>query len=393
MAIIGAPNAGKSTLLNRLIGSDVSSASRRAHTTRRNILGVYTSPDKCTQLEFYDSPGLIDKQHMHRHHLESTLYYDPKLACEKCQLIALVVDASDPRETRRLNKGSLQLLRKFSDAEKILVLNKTDRVKEKRLLLDISTRLTQGCLDGRLVLDERNLRRMAHKELRQLNLTGHKEARYSAELDDSLIQRDLAVAKSGGSKFVIDLDKRESDKQTDESQQALDCTTTMLTEAEVKYQSDLEYALNPDRRGYASFSQVFSISALTNDSVDKLRQYLLSTARQVDELPHKSDYLTGENMKDIVTGIIKAKVLDLVDGHAPFVVGYSYESTKWDQYSSLHINMRIHCPTRYLIKMVLGKSGVTISKIVEQSRELISKTFACEVNLSIAVEGPDKKEV
>lgn len=56
VAIIGRPNVGKSTLLNRLIGQKVSITSRKAQTTRHRILGVLTRPD--AQLLFTDSPGL-----------------------------------------------------------------------------------------------------------------------------------------------------------------------------------------------------------------------------------------------------------------------------------------------------------------------------------------------
>jgi len=55
VAIVGRPNVGKSTLLNRLIGQKLSITSKKAQTTRHRILGVLSRPD--AQLLFIDSPG------------------------------------------------------------------------------------------------------------------------------------------------------------------------------------------------------------------------------------------------------------------------------------------------------------------------------------------------
>ena len=57
IALVGAPNAGKSQLLNSLIGSKVAAVSRKRHTTRTGILGARTFDD--TQLVFIDTPGFL----------------------------------------------------------------------------------------------------------------------------------------------------------------------------------------------------------------------------------------------------------------------------------------------------------------------------------------------
>lgn len=59
VGIVGAPNVGKSTLLNALLGTDLCVATRRPQTTRHAILGLLTDPDRAVQLCFLDSPGVI----------------------------------------------------------------------------------------------------------------------------------------------------------------------------------------------------------------------------------------------------------------------------------------------------------------------------------------------
>ena len=58
VAIIGRPNAGKSTLINALIGEKVSSVSHRPQTTQRSIPGIFTDEEKCIQIIFVDTPGI-----------------------------------------------------------------------------------------------------------------------------------------------------------------------------------------------------------------------------------------------------------------------------------------------------------------------------------------------
>uniref|UniRef100_A0A6G1SGJ2 GTPase Era, mitochondrial n=1 Tax=Aceria tosichella TaxID=561515 RepID=A0A6G1SGJ2_9ACAR len=341
IALIGAPNAGKSTLLNRLIFSDISCVSNKVHTTRKNMLGVYT--EGMTQLEFFDSPGVVTKKHLLRHHLEDSLLRDPEEASKKCDLIAVVVDASNLRDSKRLNRTVLAMLKEHPDKTSYLILNKTDLVKSKRLLLDIGSRLTEGHLEGKRVLDQEHIRKML--------------------LNSKFSPQNIKAT----SRHVIELDKN---KAEDEQPTCLDDSENIV--------------------GYRNFSQVFSISALQDDGVDQLRERLLGLAKPTEYWAHGPDYLTNESSRDIVHAIIRGKVMDSVDNQIPYVIKYKYLQVKHDALGSLHIDLELVVPKKYMIGKLLGQHGVVIFGIINESRERISQVLACDVKLNITVKSKER---
>lgn len=357
VALIGAPNAGKSTLLNKLIQADISCVSNKVHTTRQNILGVYTEND--TQLEFYDSPGVVAKKHLLKHSLENSLYTEPKEAVSKCDLITVVIDGSNIREQKRLNKGVLQILADHRDKESILVMNKVDLIKDKRRLFDIGTRLTQGCLNGKLTFDCEDINRMEERELRQLNLMAHQSF---FTLDKYKSKEEIRKHK-----YVIELDPPQGKKPN--------TNPPLINRTPIEIE-------DPDSISYKEFSNIFSISALTEDGVDELREYMLNIAKPVDKFPHSPDYLTNQRGEHIVMSIIRGKFMDHLPGSLPYQLKFSFNQFEWDEMGSLLVNMDIICPHSHAIGQVIGEKGCIITKVISESRDSISKTLGCDVKLT-----------
>jgi len=360
ISIIGAPNAGKSTLLNQLVRSEISSVSKKVHTTKRNMLGVYTKDE--VQLEFYDSPGLVTSQHLSKHRLDSRMLTDPKDAVFRCDLVAVVVDASNIREQKRLNKGVLKLLHEHQDKRSILVMNKVDQVKEKRLLLDIGTRLTQGCIEGRLTFKMRDLERYSHEDIVRLNLTGH--------LGLDKIRKEPRAKHP----HVIDLNQLYGPKEVSSEQR------------ERLYE-------DPDSIGYKNFSHVFSISALKDDCVDEIRDYFISLAIPVGFWPHAPDFLTKLRTRDLVHEIVRGRVLEYVEKAVPYLVKYKFLECSYDDVGSLHVQIVVLCPDRYMRGLVVGDNGEIVARITTESRERISRVLGCDVKLHISVEVVKKSEL
>ena len=121
VAIVGRPNVGKSTLVNRVVGAHVAITSRKAQTTRHRILGIHT--DKRSQMIFLDTPGY---QTQHQNALNREMNRTVGRAANDVDVIVMMIDAAgwDERDTPLLG-----LLPK--EVPVILALNKVDRVKDK----------------------------------------------------------------------------------------------------------------------------------------------------------------------------------------------------------------------------------------------------------------------
>ena len=118
--IFGAPNAGKSTLLNLLLGERLVIISPKVQTTRHRILGILSDPDY--QIVFSDTPGIIEPKYK----LHQKMMQQVKSALEDADVAILMHDITQPIEEFQKIGNSLKL-----KVPVILLLNKTDMVKDK----------------------------------------------------------------------------------------------------------------------------------------------------------------------------------------------------------------------------------------------------------------------
>ena len=125
VALAGRPNAGKSTLINSLIGEKVAIVSSKPQTTRSEIRGIYT--DENCQIIFTDTPGI----HKPKFRLESRMNKEAVDVIQGVDLIYLVVDASVPYA-----KGDEFVLNmvKNTGLPVFLVLNKMDKMKPEKIV-------------------------------------------------------------------------------------------------------------------------------------------------------------------------------------------------------------------------------------------------------------------
>ncbi|MBI3636732.1 MAG: GTPase Era [Candidatus Rokubacteria bacterium] len=127
VSLIGRPNAGKSTLLNRLVGEKLAIVSPRPQTTRNRITGIKNLPD--AQIIFVDTPGL----HPAEGKLGEFMMKTVERSLEDVDLACVVVDATDRRGPDDLVHSLLGGCR----GAVFCVLNKADRVKPKDRMLPV----------------------------------------------------------------------------------------------------------------------------------------------------------------------------------------------------------------------------------------------------------------
>ena len=130
IALVGRPNAGKSTLLNRLLGQKVSIVSAKPQTTRNRIVGILN--DERGQIALLDTPGI----HKPLHRLNVRMMDHVRSSLSEADVIALIVDATE--QFGRGDQFVIDLLRQEKEhnpeAKRVALLNKIDLLKKHKLL-------------------------------------------------------------------------------------------------------------------------------------------------------------------------------------------------------------------------------------------------------------------
>jgi GTP-binding protein Era len=125
IALIGAPNVGKSTLVNALVGTKVAIVSHKVQTTRTLLRGIATEGD--SQLIFIDTPGVFDP----KRRLDRAMVSKAWSGAQDADFVCALIDAK-----RGLDEETMALIGRLSDVHqpKLLVINKVDLVQKPELL-------------------------------------------------------------------------------------------------------------------------------------------------------------------------------------------------------------------------------------------------------------------
>jgi GTP-binding protein Era len=134
IAVIGAPNAGKSTLVNALVGAKVSIVSHKVQTTRVPVRGIANEGD--SQLVFIDTPGVFAP----KKRLETAMVEAAWGGARDADIVVLVVDAA-----RGLDEEVAGIVTKLEGVKlpRLLALNKIDRLQSREKLLELAADLNQ----------------------------------------------------------------------------------------------------------------------------------------------------------------------------------------------------------------------------------------------------------
>jgi GTP-binding protein Era len=186
IAVMGKPNVGKSTLLNRILQQTIAAVSPKPQTTRLQQLGIWTIPG--AQLIFIDTPGLHNPQHK----WGEMMNQDALLALEDAEIVLLVLDGSEPpgEEDRIFGEAFAGLKTK---PPVVLALNKVDKISPE----DLENRAAQYqelMPEASLVeISAINGQNLDHLEAKLIELLPHGPLLYPEDQVTDLYERDIAA--------------------------------------------------------------------------------------------------------------------------------------------------------------------------------------------------------
>lgn len=131
VALVGKPNAGKSTLMNTIMGTKISIVTPKPQTTRKRVIGIHSTDD--TQIVFLDNPGFISP----RYEMQRTMMSYVEESLKEADVITYIFDVD-----KFLHKDTIienVFLKNLKEINKpsILLINKTDLVDNKKLILPV----------------------------------------------------------------------------------------------------------------------------------------------------------------------------------------------------------------------------------------------------------------
>jgi GTP-binding protein Era len=143
VALVGRPNAGKSTLLNRILGQKVSIVSAKPQTTRNRIVGILNDPRG--QIAFLDTPGI----HRPLHKMNVRMMEHVRASVAEADVVAVMIDASQP--FGHGDEFVLEMMRQQKagggEGKRFAILNKIDLLKKNKLLPLIQQYSETGLFD------------------------------------------------------------------------------------------------------------------------------------------------------------------------------------------------------------------------------------------------------
>ncbi|XP_063002603.1 GTPase Era, mitochondrial [Elgaria multicarinata webbii] len=344
IAIIGAPNAGKSTLSNQILGRKVLPVSKKVHTTRCNAQGVVTKED--TQLIILDTPGLTSSVKAKRHNLEGSMLHDPFKSLKKADLALVLVDVSDRYTRNSLHPQVLKCLASFPQVPSILVLNKVDLLKKKSLLLELVTQLTEGVVDGK-----------------RLNVRSRfNPVSTAANAGDPQVPPGLQAGSDRDLETGVGIKEAGSDP------------------AEESAKGQRKGA----KKGWPHFGEIFMLAAVNGEEVDILKRYLLKRAKPGPWEFH-SEVLTSQSPQEVCDNIIREKLLEYLPEEVPYAVGQRTEIWEEGPSGELVILQNLVVQKDTHVKMLIGHRGQLISKIAYEAGRDLMDAFLCDVKLRLCV--------
>ncbi|MGK3733377.1 MAG: GTP-binding protein Era [Bacillariaceae sp.] len=340
VAIVGAPNAGKSQLVNILTQSPVAAVSRKRHTTRSDILGARTIGN--TQIVFKDTPGFMRIENAKEERLDRDLIATAASEMQDVDFTLLVIDSARAL-SENYRHAFVQLM--------IGAINSKGRIEE-----------SFGGDDE--IGDDKSF------------INNHRNSDDDADANSN--------SNDGKGKFAIvlnkvDLVKPKStliDLAMDIGAIADTCLEDQFTKhgKKLDFEAMLEYA-----------PIVFYVSALKEDGTDDILDHLVNLATPCKEWAVQSGQSTNMTELEQIQEIIREKIYRTCHREVPHSVQQINRMFRKIPKKGVVIHQDLVVFTKSHQKLVLGAGGRTLERIRESAQTDLQKMFKCDVSLHLHV--------
>jgi len=332
VGVIGMPNVGKSTLVNKLTGVNVLPVSKKADTTQRNTLAVLSEGN--VQIEFEDSPGIQDMFKSKKVRGEFRSASLPQDCFSSADLCLVVADLS----SRRVSSGFLQpeiLLHLLNnkDTPAVLVLNKLDQITRPEQIFQIINNVTAGCVAGKSGIQTFN-----NALLEPISLPPVKEDVIEAE---------------GAMKPYEELN----------------------IEAAFKERRSIKELRNV--RGWPNFQEVFVVSAKRRENVSLLKNYILGKARP-GAWKHGEEVITDCDSDDVLCDTMRAVLLNNLKNEVPYVTTVGLSDVR-ETDDEIMVVYTLTCKRPRHVAMVTREREVLCFGAKRRLEHIFSKHVAVEI--------------
>lgn len=414
IALLGLPNAGKSTLINALLEDRVCSVSNKPNSTRCLARAIYTTDD--TQLVFLDTPGIVTPEQTIKHRLFGSVVQDAERSLAQADLLLLLHDCSSPFNRLGIHPRLLRVLALYPHIPAMLVMNKVDLVKPKQHLLKVTRRLTEGVVGGRpshhdtipsgprdpfkdvtrdpdmLVksfLD--TLERKNNKVPEEEEEEEHRSAEDELDEPDALIPATQSTQQVTFDQLIngvnavvlpnLDIASKFHVKTSVSDEDVLS--------GRVKLSEQQLAAFIEGRKGWPYFERVLLTSALKSDGVMALRQVLEDSAVPAP-WQYPASMITDQDPYQMATLTVREKFMDKFKYQLPYNLRFEVDNWKIGDADSLIVRIRVICQEEGLIKLLVGASGCHVKTICQQAEQKLGQIFKADVRLQLIVSAEGK---
>ncbi len=346
IAIIGAPNAGKSTLVNMLVGTKIAIVSRKVQTTRTTLRGI--AIEGASQLVFIDTPGIFaPKRRLDRAMVEAAWG-----GAGDADLVLLVVDAA---------KGLDE------DVERIL---------DKLASVVLDDDMQPGPKASSTSKVERRERHSVPSPL-----VGEGQGGGESKTSDVVVPPTPNPSPQGGGESRRGCGEAGGQRHGIASEPQRRLLLALNKVDRVRKERLLELAAELNAR--VPFAETFMISALDGDGVADLKSHL---AHSVPPGPwhYPPEEVTDAPMRVLAAEITREKIYDRLHDELPYQI--AVETTAWtEQGKAVRVEQTIFVERDSQKRIVLGKGGAMIKQLSMESRKELSQIVGRPVHLFLFV--------